>query len=761
MSKSRRFSGIRIMGPADSKSKLGQSIAEILGTAEPIGHSTIRPGPLRNSLIYSSMALLAINPVAVNAVGLGALTVNSHLGQPLDVTVPVTLAAGESMPKDCVAPTRGNSGIGSPKNLQVKSPAATQPGTYNLRVTTTNALHEPMYEISLLIDCPGTSLLLRQYVLMLDLPGIDTTTPVTSNVEITGNIDTTSRTETTGDILTVPVVTGQNSSQAATPTSTINQRTTRSLRATRALIPAGEAYRVSKGDTLSTIAARIDGRSPNTVWSISRLIFSENSHAFISNNPDLIKLGSMIRIPEVAELVGLERGRIPIVSTATAGQVTTLSEITNEPTPAPEPAPAPATVTEGRPGNVVMEAQPSESMMTSFTQDSGAPMPDQTAEPVTEPSTEVPSAQTGNSAVTTPFLDELPAPANENGNSIAETGPVIGETEMTAMIKPASDQITTPAVTATVTEDSSGPVSSLFVFFFGLLLGALLSLAAFRHPPPAVQDWVRNLASARKKRVRDPSTPTSNDHDNIADFANAFETSEAASAFATQQQEDTEALPIIASIDDTYIVEGLVAEHTDQFEQQSFVQATTDPGTVDAPIESTPNPDEEMLAMLFDENEQTLNEQNSEIFDPTGGADTDGVDTDMADGFFEQTVEMPEFDDEADLDPTILGPMGDFEDEFPAEQGGMQVDETVQIPDADKLEASLNEFSSDDDFPSDIEDADLTMKLQEALTLLEDDFDVDLTASQRIEQAKMVRSPEAPDTEIANDLESLEDKIDS
>ena len=171
------------MGPAESKSRLSQSIAEILGTAEPAGNTTIHPGPFRKSLIYSSMALLAINPVAVNAVGLGEMSVNSHLGQPLDVTVPFTLAAGESIPQDCIAPARTSSAIGTPKKLRVSHPAATQPGTYNLRVTTTNALHEPMYEISLLIDCPGTSVLLRQYVLMLDMADMTASTAVTSRIE--------------------------------------------------------------------------------------------------------------------------------------------------------------------------------------------------------------------------------------------------------------------------------------------------------------------------------------------------------------------------------------------------------------------------------------------------------------------------------------------------------------------------------------------------------------------------------------------------
>ena len=76
----------------------------------------------------------------------------------------------------------------------------------------------------------------------------------------------------------------------------------RSLQNTHAPIQAGTTYRISQGDTLSTIAARIDGRLPDTTWAVAEQIFASNPDAFIRNNPDLIKLGSLIQIPGVAEL---------------------------------------------------------------------------------------------------------------------------------------------------------------------------------------------------------------------------------------------------------------------------------------------------------------------------------------------------------------------------------------------------------------------------------------------------------------------------
>jgi len=163
---------------------------------------------------------------------------------------------------------------------------------------------------------------------------------------------------------------------------------------------------------------------------------------------------------------------------------------------------------------------------------------------------------------------------------------------------------------------------------------------------------------------------------------------------------------------------------------------------------------------LFNNNEQTYDGQNSEIFDPTGGVDTEAG-TDLADAFSEPTVEMPEFEDEQHLDPTMLGLTGEFDDELPTEQSDMQLDETVQMPDAATLDDDLN------DFPSNDTGEDLTQQLEEALNLLEGDFDEEFTASQLLERTEAARSLEEIDTdldtatEIANDIESLADKVDS
>jgi len=724
----------------------------------------MRPGPFRKSLIYSSMALLAINPVAVNAVGLGQITVNSQLGQPLEATVPVTLAPGESMPEDCVAPKRDSSGIGSPGTLRVSGPAASGPGTYNLRVTTTNALHEPMYEISLLIDCPGTPLLLRQYVLMLDLPGMDSAVATTTN----GSIDRS------GDTLRVPVTATPVPSQPAgrTVTPVTNRHAARSLQPSKNMIPAGQPYRVRKGDTLSTIAARIDGRSPDTTWSVANLIFSTNPRAFIRNNPDLIKLGSLIDIPDLAQLAGLEKGRMAIVPSANPGTATepetspahTGSSGVPQPLPAHETVSAPVAM--NRPEAFATEPEHEQPVATSpdNAQDTGRDdvgpddnvAPDGVMSPFAAQAPAVVPPDSGDAAVFTPFLDEQPA---------ARKNPDAPATPPEAAATPA------PVVTTIVREAPSKPVNPLLAILVGLLLGVFVSFVTLRRQ---LIDALTGLLRRRSQTNSDDGRAFSSAPPVDSDAAVAtgeFDTSVAGSAFDTRQ-EDCEPLPIAGPAESTYIVEASEAEDTAQVQIPDF-----DPAMVENIGEPDANPDDEMLARIFDDNDSTFGEHDADIFDPTGGIDTGATGT-----FTGPTVEMPRGDDVQSFDPTAEQPaVFDSETfdptaEFPSGDETVDpslmnaLDESLGQIDADEMFATANHLVDDfldgsptssipgeptlgselDALPSGDEDG-LSETLQEALSLLERDFEDEFTASQILERSEISRSLDEKDVDDTQD----------
>lgn len=234
----------------------------------------------------AGMALLAASPAA-QALSLGEITVHSSLGQRLDASVAVQLAAGESLAGECIKTTQTSSNeLSRIPNAEVLTPEATGPGQYTLRISSAAALYEPIYALGLLAACPGTAAISRQYVLMLDLPGMVTgqePMPVQPPVAQPLN-DALPSSPTQADVLrtTVP--------QERPP------RARRTLDALAAPIQPGTRYQVVSGDTLSSIAARVSGRKV-TLWDLAEQIFAANPAAFIRNDINLIKLGSTIMIP--------------------------------------------------------------------------------------------------------------------------------------------------------------------------------------------------------------------------------------------------------------------------------------------------------------------------------------------------------------------------------------------------------------------------------------------------------------------------------
>jgi pilus assembly protein FimV len=287
-----------------------------------------QPASSRERLVASTltgMAMLAASPPG-HPLSLGELTVHSRLGQRLDVSIPVDLAAGESLASGCIQTTTdGNNEFGRVPNAAVITPEAARPGQYTLRISSAAALYEPIYALSLRASCPGTAAITRQYVLMLDLPGM-TTDPAAASLPAQPPI-------TQPGLLPVAL--------PAPPTTADTLRASvprpRAVRAGRTpdaestpILP-GTRYQVSSGDTLSSIAARVSGRKVD-LWTLAGQIFAANPAAFIRNDINLIKLGSTIVIP-----AGDGMARSPVAATVPA--------IPPTPAPLPEPVSAPMVAT--------------------------------------------------------------------------------------------------------------------------------------------------------------------------------------------------------------------------------------------------------------------------------------------------------------------------------------------------------------------------------------------------------------------------------
>lgn len=222
---------------------------------------------------------------SAHALSLGEIAVESALGEPLRARVPIELSAGETLGPECVAAAaRESAGLIRLPNPRFMLPHGTRAGRYDLQISTTKPLYEPMYELRLQLRCTGNVMLVRQFVLMLDLPGSQATLPPAPAPVSMGPPQPTAR-------LPAP----QDRPAAAAP---LNRPLVRAAAGgPPAPLTTGTAYRVQAGDTLSTIAARVRDRAGLSIWQLADHIFTSNPQAFIGGNPDRIRLGAEILLP--------------------------------------------------------------------------------------------------------------------------------------------------------------------------------------------------------------------------------------------------------------------------------------------------------------------------------------------------------------------------------------------------------------------------------------------------------------------------------
>ena len=249
---------------------------------------SIRQLPLqRESMAVSLMAgavLLVLAP-AGQALTLGDINVRSTLGQRLAATIPVQLAQGEALATACVVPGQPASDLRQVPGASVSTPQATLEGRYELQISSTAALYEPMYALDLKVECPGAPALIRQYVLMLDLPA--------AMASVESSPATAAATAATATDPALPTATSERS---VAPRAAVPRRARTATNRPRTPIEAGTRYGVVAGDTLSSIAARVRGRE-GSLWAMADAIQAANPNAFIRNDPDRIRLGSEILIP--------------------------------------------------------------------------------------------------------------------------------------------------------------------------------------------------------------------------------------------------------------------------------------------------------------------------------------------------------------------------------------------------------------------------------------------------------------------------------
>ncbi len=262
----------------------------------------------------------AVSSGYAQALSIHDFRVTSRLGEPLDATIVVEALPGEQLAANCI--TTAGSGAGdlpAITGIRLSLTRNLSPGTIRLR--TSQAVREPLGQIVLTVDCPGTPNVTRTFMVMLDPPAADEpSAPVVSQALRRPTLDRPS-----------PVISSvaryaaaSNAAQAERPrqpgSGDGRPRIRRAVAGDGSPIAPGSEYTVRNGDSLSVIAARVQGRPANSVWPIARAIHRANPGAFLLGDPNVITSGALIYIPTLEQSLGTD-ALVPLPSASVATNI--------------------------------------------------------------------------------------------------------------------------------------------------------------------------------------------------------------------------------------------------------------------------------------------------------------------------------------------------------------------------------------------------------------------------------------------------------
>lgn len=248
---------------------------------------------LKLGVLASALAL----PGAAYPLGLGRLTVQSSIGQPLSAQIALTSAAREELDSLTVKiadPSlyRQNNltynGVLSRARVTLERGSSGEP---YLRITTQGAVNEPY--LDLMVEANWASgRLVREYTFLLDPPGalappVDPVAPARIGAAPPRPAAPPAAAPAPAPAA-APGATGSATVSAPPPPS--------SPREAAPGAGAGEEYQVKRGDTLSKIAK--ESKPPSaTLEQMMVALFNANQRAFEGGNMNRLRAGSIVTVP--------------------------------------------------------------------------------------------------------------------------------------------------------------------------------------------------------------------------------------------------------------------------------------------------------------------------------------------------------------------------------------------------------------------------------------------------------------------------------
>ena len=213
---------------------------------------------------------------SVQALGLGRLTVESGLGQPLSARIELTSATREEL--DTLSARVADPSLYRQGNLQFQPALARTrvvveqgPSGPYLRVSSPASVNEPFLDLVVEVSW-ASGRVVRSYTFLLDPPGVSVQAPVEP----------------------VAPARAARTTPAAAPTAPAAVTVAPAMQ-------SGEGYTVRRGDTLSKIANEV---KPATVTLDQMLValFKSNAGAFDGANMNRLRTGAIITMPSADEV---------------------------------------------------------------------------------------------------------------------------------------------------------------------------------------------------------------------------------------------------------------------------------------------------------------------------------------------------------------------------------------------------------------------------------------------------------------------------
>jgi pilus assembly protein FimV len=237
---------------------------------------------------------LALSTSLTYAAGLGKLSVNSALGQPLSAEIElVSLQPGEfevltartASPEAYTDARIEYSPLLRQLRFAVERKAN---GTPILKITSNAPINEPFLDVLVEMTWPSGRLV-REYPILLDPPGFNEARIQAPIAAVSSKPATVAPAAPTSPTVAAPSAAAARA-EASTPTN------------------KGDTYGpVKRGDTLAKIANEMKGDGISLDQMLVAL-FRENKQAFANNNMNQLKTGQILRIPSAADVAKLTKG---------------------------------------------------------------------------------------------------------------------------------------------------------------------------------------------------------------------------------------------------------------------------------------------------------------------------------------------------------------------------------------------------------------------------------------------------------------------